>query len=63
MNFIKNNLLILCVVLSSIFSNAQTSAREVKQQIRSFYSYFRIPLKRTKWTGVLPVKNVNDKPK
>jgi hypothetical protein len=56
MNFIKNNLLILCVVLSSIFSNAQTSARESKAtKLDPFI--FRIPLiKGTKWTGVLPKK-------
>jgi intracellular sulfur oxidation DsrE/DsrF family protein len=65
MNFIKNNLLILCVVLSSIFSNAQTSARESKAtKLDPFIPILEYPLiKGTKWTGVLPVKNVNDKPK
>jgi hypothetical protein len=57
MNFIKNNLLIFCVVLSSIFSNAQTSARESKAtKLDPFIPILEYPLKGTKWTGVLPVK-------
>ncbi|MBC5840045.1 MAG: hypothetical protein K2Y30_07595 [Flavobacteriaceae bacterium] len=64
MNFIKNNLLILFVVLSSTFLNAQTSARESKAaKIDPFIPVLEYPLiKGTKWTGVLPVKNITDKP-
>jgi intracellular sulfur oxidation DsrE/DsrF family protein len=64
MNFIKNNLLILFVVLSSTFLNAQKSARESKAaKIDPFIPVLEYPLiKGTKWTGVLPVKNITDKP-
>ncbi len=64
MRFRKNNLLILSLILSSLFSNAQTSARESKAaKLDPFIPVLEYPLlKGTKWTGVVPVKNVTDKP-
>ena len=65
MKFIKNNSLVLCLILSSLFSNAQTSAREnAAAKMDPFIPVLEYPLiKGTKWTGVVPVKNVTDKPK
>lgn len=64
MKFIKNNLLPLCFIFSSLFSNAQTSAREsAAAKMDPFIPVLEYPLiKGSKWTGVIPVKNATDIP-
>ncbi|TDE05292.1 DsrE family protein [Flavobacterium sandaracinum] len=64
MKFIKNNLLLLSLLLSSLFSNAQTSSRDSKAaKMDPFIPVLEYPLiEGSKWTGVIPLKNVTDKP-
>jgi hypothetical protein len=64
MKFKKNHLILLCLILSSLLSNAQTMAREnAPAKIDPFIPVLKYPLiKGSKLTGVVPVKNESDKP-
>ncbi len=60
----KNILLFFSLISCILFTNAQTTGRESKApKLDPFIPVLQYPLiKGSKWTGVVPVKNVNDKP-
>ncbi len=60
----KRKLLFFSLIICALFTNAQTTGRESKApKLDPFLPVLQYPLfKGSKWMGVIPVKNVNDKP-